>query len=142
MLPETKKDSDHLQLRTRSQSAQEAQQASPPALNTRSKLAANAVRQCFERMENEVQQALVVMEKDTGQLLNYQQLIRSPKYKKAWNLLAANKFGCLTQGVGNRIKGTNTIKFIHKREVPTSRLKDVTHGQFVCTERPEKAEPN
>ncbi len=33
-LPETKKDSDHLQLRTRSQSAQEVQQASPPALNT------------------------------------------------------------------------------------------------------------
>ncbi len=44
-------------------------------------------------MENEVQQALVVMERDTGWLLNYQQLIRNPKYKKAWNLLAANKFG-------------------------------------------------
>jgi hypothetical protein len=43
MLQETKKDSDHLRLRTRSQSAREAQQASPPALNTCSKLAANAV---------------------------------------------------------------------------------------------------
>jgi hypothetical protein len=142
MLPETKKDSDHLRLRTRSQSAQEVQQASPPALNTCSKLAANAITQCFERMENEVQQVLVVMEKDTGWLLNYRQLTCNQKCKKAWNLLAANKFGHLAQGVGNCIKGTNTIKFIHKRKVPTSRLKDVTFGQCVCTKQPEKAEPN
>jgi hypothetical protein len=98
--------------------------------------------QRFKRMENEVQQALVVMDKDTGRLLNYRQLIRNLKYKKAWNLLAGNKFGCLAQGVGNHIKGTNTIKFIHKRKVPKSRLKDVTYGQFVCTKQPEKAEPN
>jgi hypothetical protein len=93
MLQETKKDSDHLRLRTRSQSAREAQQASLPALNTRSKLAANAVTRPFECMENEVQQALAVMERDTGWLLNYRQLICNPKYKKAWNLSAANKFG-------------------------------------------------
>jgi hypothetical protein len=93
-------------------------------------------------MENEVQQALAVMERDTGWLLNYQQFIRNPKYKKAWKLLAANEFGWLAEGVGNCIKGTNTIKFIHKREVPKSRLNNVTYGQFVCTERPEKAEPN
>ncbi len=89
-----------------------------------------------------MQQALAVMERDTGRLLNYQQLICNPKYKKAWNLLAANKFGRLAQGVGNCIKGTNTIKCIHKREVPKSRLKDVTYGQFVCTKRLEKTEPN
>ncbi len=142
MLPETKKDSDHLQLQTRSQSAQYAQQASPPAMNTRSKLAANAFTRPFERMENEVRQALAVMEKDTGQLLNYQQLIRNPKYKKAWNLSAANKFGHLAQGVGNCIKGTNTIKLIHKHKVPKSRSKDVTYCQFICTKQPEKAEPN
>jgi hypothetical protein len=141
-LPETKKDSDHLQLCTRSQSAQEAQQASPPALNTCSKLAANAITRCFKRMENEVQQELAVMEQDTGWLLNYQQLVCNPKYKKAWNLSAANECSCLAQGVGNCIKGRNTIKFIHKRKVPTSRLKDVTYGQFVCIKRPEKAEPN
>jgi hypothetical protein len=93
-------------------------------------------------MENEVQQALAVMGKNTGRLLNYWQLILNPKYKKTWNLFAANKFGCLAQGVGNRIKGTNTIKFIHKHEVPKSRLKDVTYGQFVCTEQPEKTELN
>jgi hypothetical protein len=106
----------------------EVQQASPPALNTRLKLAANAVTQPFEHMENEVQQALVVMEIDTGWLLNYRQLICNPKYKKAWNLSAANKFGQLAQGAGNCIKRTNTIKFIHKCKVPKSRLEDVTYG--------------
>jgi hypothetical protein len=50
-LPETKKDSDHLRLHTRSQSVREVQQASPPALNTCSKLAANAVMRFFKRMK-------------------------------------------------------------------------------------------
>ena len=93
-------------------------------------------------MENKVQRALAVMDKETGRLLNYRQLIRNPKYKKDWNTLAANKFGRLAQGVGGRIKGTNTIKFIYKRQVPRERFKDVTYGQFVCTERPEKKEKN
>jgi hypothetical protein len=93
-------------------------------------------------MENEVHQALAVMDKETGRILNYQQLLRSPKHKKAWSTSAANKFGCLAQGVGGQIKGTNTIKFIHQREVPANCMKDVTYRQFVCTERPEKTETN
>jgi hypothetical protein len=44
--------------------------------------------------------------------------------------------------VGGRIKGTDTIKFIYKRQVPQERFKDVTYGQFVCTECPEKKEKN
>ena len=75
-------------------------------------------------------------------MLNYRQLIRNPKYKKQWNVSAANEFGRLANGVGGRIKGTNTIKFVHKRDVPKARMKDVTYGQFVCTVRPEKAERN
>jgi hypothetical protein len=45
------------------------------------------------RLENEVHQAMAVMDKDTGKLLNYRQQMNSPKYKKAWSLTAANKFG-------------------------------------------------
>jgi hypothetical protein len=44
--------------------------------------------------------------------------------------------------VGGRIKGTNTIKFIHKHEVPKGRFKDVMYGQFVCTVRPKNSEKN
>ena len=39
--------------------------------------------------------------------------------------------------MGGRVKGTNTIKFMHKRDVPNKRMKDVTYGKFVCTIRPE-----
>ncbi len=83
------------------------------------------------------------MDKDTGKLLNYRQLMNSPKYKKAWSLSAANEFGRLANGIGGRIKNpTNTIEFISKHEIPAVRRKDVTYEQFVCSVRPKKAEPN
>ena len=82
-------------------------------------------------MENEVQQALAVMDKETGKLINYCQIMRHPKYRKAWSILAANKFGQLTQGVGGRINGINTIHCIHRHKVPPKRLNDVTYRQFV-----------
>jgi hypothetical protein len=54
------------------------------------------------------------MDEYTGKLLNYRQLMRSTKYKKAWSLSSANKFGQLVNGIGGRIKNpTNTIKFIY-----------------------------
>jgi hypothetical protein len=34
------------------------------------------------RLENKVHLAMAVMDKDTGKLLNYRQLMNSPKYKK------------------------------------------------------------
>jgi hypothetical protein len=46
------------------------------------KQVANSITRWFKQMEYEVQQALAVMDKDTGQLLNYRKIIRNPKYKK------------------------------------------------------------
>ena len=43
-------------------------------------------------------------------------------------------------GVGGRIKETNTIKFICKQDVPTARRKDLMYGTFVCNVRKEKQE--
>ena len=40
------------------------------------------------------------------------------------------------------MKGTNTIKFIHKHKVPKQHTKAITYGAFMCTERPEKSERN
>jgi hypothetical protein len=45
------------------------------------------------QLENEVHQAMSVMDADTGKLLNYKQLIRSMKYREAWSLSSANEFG-------------------------------------------------
>ncbi len=94
------------------------------------------------RLENEVQHAMAVMEADMGKLLNYRQLMISTKYRQAWSLSSANKFGQLANGIGGRMKIPPTIKFIFQHKVPTERMKDVTYRQFVCTVRPDKAEPN
>ena len=93
-------------------------------------------------MENEVHKALAVLDKSTGKLLNYRQLLRHPVYQGDWTISSANEFGRLAQGVGGRIRGTDTIRFIRKSDIPQDRRKDVTYGRFVCNVRPEKAEPN
>ena len=86
---------------------------------------------------------MAVMDEQTGRLLDYKQLMRDPKYKKHLSTSSANEFGRLVNGVGGRIKNpTNRIRFIRRKDIPRSRLKDVTYGYFVCDVRNEKAEKN
>jgi hypothetical protein len=86
---------------------------------------------------------MAVLDKESGKLLNYRQLLQHPKYKADWSISSANEFGRLAQGVGGRIKNpTDTIRFITESDIPKTRKKDVTYGSFLCTVRPEKAEPN
>ena len=152
--------------RTRLQRAKAKAAAAPPAMNTRQRkslltiplrtkpraalAAVNArrysksqLRQLTRRIaraENEAMEAMAVMDAATGKMMNYRQLMQSPSHKEVWSRSSANEFGRLAQGVGGRIKGTNTITFIRKSDVPHDRRKDVTYGQFVCTIRPEKEE--
>ena len=72
----------------------------------------------MEKMENKVHKALAVMNLTTGKVVNYRQLIQSGKHSKTWNTSAANKFGRLANGVGGRVKGTNTKKIIQKDNIP------------------------
>jgi hypothetical protein len=86
----------------------------------------------LEMIKNEVHQAMAVMDEETGQLLNYRQLLRSAKYKKEWIISSANEFGRLANGVGNRIKNpTNTIQFIRKKDIPQDRRK-TSHMDHSC----------
>ena len=94
------------------------------------------------QIANCIEQAYPVLDPETGQLLEYRQLLRHPKFKDTWNLSAANEFGRLAQGIKGRVKATDTIKFIRKSDIPLDRLKDVTYLKFVCTVRTEKEEPN
>jgi len=103
---------------------------------------AQTLQRRITRVQNEVQRALAVMDKATGKMLNYRQLLRHPAYNADWTLSSANEFGRLANGVGGRVQGTNTITFISKSAVPRDRRKDVTYGTFVCTVRPEKKEPS
>ena len=84
-----------------------------------------------------------VLDPETGQLLSYRKLRQHPTLGPAWDISSANEFGRLAQGIGGRVKGTNTIFFIPKENVPVDRRKDVSYGKFVCKVRPEKVdEPN
>ncbi len=76
----------------------------------------------------------------TGEYRNYWQANQDPKHKEIWNTSAANEFGRLAQGVGGRVKATNTIFFIHKDQVPKDRMKDVTYSSFSCNMKPNKTE--
>jgi len=75
------------------------------------------------RIENDVHRALSVMDKQSGKMLNYCQLMGHPDYCEQWSLSSANEFGRLAKnGIGGRIKHpTNTIKFICKDKVPHNR---------------------
>ena len=77
-----------------------------------------------------------------GTVLTYKALLGHPRYKAVWAKSAANEFGRLAQGIGDRETGTNTIYFIAKEDIPFDRLGDVTYGSFVCTHRPTKADPH
>jgi hypothetical protein len=65
-----------------------------------------------------------------------------PKHKEIWSTSAANEFRCLVQRLGGRVKGTNTIFFIHKDQVPKDRVKDMTYGSYGCEIKSNKEEKN
>jgi hypothetical protein len=82
----------------------------------------------------------LIRDDETGEYLNYRQLIQDPKHKEIWNTSAANEFGRLAQGVGGRVKATNTILFIRKNQVPKHQMNDVMYGSFSCNMKPNKTE--
>ncbi len=65
-------------------------------------------------------------------LLKYKQLIANPKTQAKWTHSYGNEIGRLAQGMPGRNTGTNTIIFIRKNQVPTTRAKDVTYGLITC----------
>ena len=87
-----------------------------------------------------IQSANAVTDPDTGKQLEYRQLITHPNahLRRTWQLSSANEFGRLAQGVGGRITGTDTIRFIHHHDMPPTRRP--TYARFVCDIRPQKAE--
>ena len=51
---------------------------------------ASAVETTISQLENYVHEVLAVMDADTGNLLNYRQLMKDLKYKKNWSMSSAN----------------------------------------------------
>eukprot|EP00984_Skeletonema_dohrnii_P011431 scaffold4568_cov78-Skeletonema_dohrnii-CCMP3373.AAC.1 len=50
------------------------------------------------RLENEIHQAMAVMDQETGKMMKYRQLIRHPTLGKDWRISGANEFGRLAKG--------------------------------------------
>ena len=51
-----------------------------------------------------------------------------------------NELGRLSGGLGNNIKGTNTISFIPYQDIPQDRRGNITYGKIVVDYRPHKEE--
>ena len=79
-----------------------------------------------------IRAANAVTDPHTGKQLEYKQLINHPDHelRQMWQCSFANEFRRLAQGVGGRIDGTDTIKFLHYHEMPTNRRP--TYAYFVC----------
>ena len=74
--------------------------------------------------------------------MEYRHLVKTPKHKVPWTTSFSNKLGRLAQGVGNRIKGINTIYLIDYALIPKDCCSDITYGQIVVDYLPHKTEPN
>jgi hypothetical protein len=79
-----------------------------------------------------------VINEDTGASLEYCHLIKDDSTFTVWNKAAANEFGRLAQGVGDRIEGSNTIFLIPRQSFPKGKI--ITYGRFVVDIRPNKSE--
>jgi len=99
-----------------------------------------ALRQSLAHLAEMNHQCHAVTHPITGKQMEYRHLIQDPEFRDDWLLSCANELGRLAQGVGGRIKGTNTIFFINKNCVPKGRT--VTYARTVCSVRPEKEEKN
>ena len=94
--------------------------------------------------------ACSLMDVDTGEMLEFRQLRRHPKYKNIWDTSYANELGRLCQGIGKystmptiqRIKGTDTFRVMKYEDIPKERRSDVCHTSGVCEVRPDKDYPN
>ena len=67
-----------------------------------------------------------VLDKDTGKLMEYRQLMKNPKYRPLYRNSYAKELGRLAQGMPGLANGTNIIFFIPKKDIPVNRWRDVT----------------
>jgi hypothetical protein len=92
--------------------------------------------------------AAVILDHDTGQSLEYRQLIKHPKYQEIWSSSYAKELGRLFQGFKGSnstappVNGTNTFHVIDFEDIPTDHLTEVCYSNVVCKVRLEKTDPN
>jgi hypothetical protein len=106
-------------------------------ITSRSLTPANAARCLFP-----VKILNAVLDMNTGKLLEMWHLLVNPKYKELWGKSHTTELGRLAQGIPGISKGTDTIVFIARDEIPFARLKDITCGCVCANYCPKKDDPN
>ncbi len=69
--------------------------------------------------------AYTILDKDTGDLLEYRHLIKHPKYRNTWRQSLREEIKQLATTI-------ETIIFINKHQIPMNRQGDITYGGTVC----------
>ena len=82
-----------------------------------------------------------VIDKDTGELMEYQRLMKNPKYCSLYCNSYAKEIGQLSQGMPGLVEGTNKMFFMEKTDVPANRWRDVKYGRVVVDCRQERTNP-
>ena len=82
-----------------------------------------------------------VLNQETGEMMEYRQVMKTPKYRELYEKEYAKELGRLAQGTLGLTGGTKKICFINKGEVPPDRWQDVTYGRILVNYRPEKYDP-
>ena len=80
----------------------------------------------------------VVLNQETGEMMEYRQVMKTPKYRALYEKAYAKEIGRLAQVMPGLAGGTETIFFVNKGEVPPDIWRDITYGRIVMRYRPEK----
>ena len=67
--------------------------------------------------------------------MEYKHLMKREENRDIWGKYYGNELRRLAQGIGDNIKGTDTIIFTTKQNIPFERRRDITYGQIVCNYR-------
>ena len=93
--------------------------------------------------------ALVVLNHDTGKLLEHYQLCKDPRYTKVWDCSYSNELGRLCQGIvtgdkagGKQAAGTNTFHLIAYVVILHHKQKEIIYTKVVCEIREGKDNEN
>ena len=79
-----------------------------------------------------------MLDKGNGKLMEYQRMMKNPKYCQLYCNSYAKYIGRLSQGMPGLVDGNEKNCFIEKTDVPVDRWRDVRYGIVVVDYRPEK----
>jgi hypothetical protein len=93
--------------------------------------------------------SLVVLDKESSQLLEHRKLQQDPCYKEVCDRSYSNELGQLCQCIGTgdkaggkQVAGTNTFQLIWYSDIPYHRRKEIIYTNVVCEIREGKDDQN